>query len=70
MLIDGSHAVYLEGRFQSVVMASRNSDGTVSHDCVDHIKAEAFLKANIESQAKPNKADAKPTKKVSSQDVK
>jgi hypothetical protein len=40
-------AVQLDGRFQSAVMARRNSDGSISVECHDeHDAAEAFIQGN------------------------
>lgn len=38
---DGSVSVDLQGRFQNVVIAKKNSDGTVSDSCVDNTKSAA-----------------------------
>ncbi len=44
-LSDGTKAVYLEERFQSVALAKRNADGSVATGCVSTQKdAEKFLK--------------------------
>jgi hypothetical protein len=44
---DGSVSVDLQGRFQNVMMAKKNDDGSVSQACVDNSKAaSAFLSAN------------------------
>lgn len=43
---DGTVAVDLQGRFQNVVLAKRNDDGTVSSACVDTPEsAGAFLRS-------------------------
>ena len=38
---DGSVSLDLQDRFQSVVVARRNQDGTVAHSCVDNPRAAA-----------------------------
>lgn len=38
---DGSVSVDLQGRFQSVVVARRNEDGSITHSCVDNPRAAA-----------------------------
>jgi cell division protein FtsI/penicillin-binding protein 2 len=44
---DGSVSVDLQGRFQNVVMARKNDDGSVSQACVDNSEAaSAFLSAS------------------------
>lgn len=44
---DGSVSVDLQGRFQNIVMAKKNDDGSVSQACVDNSKAaSAFLSTN------------------------
>ena len=44
---DGSVSVDLQGRFQNVVLARKNDDGSVSQACVDNSKAaSAFLSPN------------------------
>jgi len=55
---DGSVSVDLQGRFQNVVMARKNDDGSVSQACVDNSKAaSAFLSANpAPAEARPQKA--------------
>jgi hypothetical protein len=41
---DGTVSVDLQGRFQNVVLAKRNDDGSISSACVDTPEAaEAFL---------------------------
>ena len=41
---NGAVSIDLQGRFQSVVMAKRESDGTVTNACVDNVdSAAAFL---------------------------
>jgi hypothetical protein len=43
---DGSVSVDLQGRFQNVMVAKKNDDGSVSQACVDNSKAaSAFLSA-------------------------
>ncbi len=62
-LSDGTKAVYLEERFQSVALAKRSADGSVSTECVSTQKdAEKFLKNdNKKPAAKPEAAKkAKP----------
>lgn len=47
---DGSVEVDLQGRFQNVVMAKRNDDGSVSNACVDTPEAaKSFLKSGATS---------------------
>lgn len=59
-LSDGTKAVYLEGRFQSVALAKKNADGTVSAECVNNQKdAEKFLKSDNKKQAKQKEAAKK-----------
>jgi hypothetical protein len=49
---DGSVSIDLQGRFQNVVMAKRNEDGSVSQACVDNSKAaSAFLQSDDSSHA-------------------
>ena len=44
---DGSVSVDLQGRFQNVMMARKNDDGSVSQACIDNsAAASAFLRAN------------------------
>ena len=38
---DGSYSMDLQGRFQSVMLAKREDDGTVSQACVDNVEAAA-----------------------------
>ena len=38
---DGSVSMDLQGRFQSVVVARRNQDGSIAHSCVDNPRAAA-----------------------------
>lgn len=60
-LSDGTKAVYLEERFQSVALAKKDADGTVSAECVNNQKdAEKFLKSNNKKQAKQKEAAKKP----------
>jgi hypothetical protein len=40
---DGSVSVDLQGRFQSVAVAKRNEDGTLTESCVDNPKAAAVF---------------------------
>lgn len=47
---DGSVEVDLQGRFQNVIMAKRNEDGSVSNACVDTPgAAKSFLKSDATS---------------------
>jgi hypothetical protein len=44
---DGAVSIDLQGRFQNIVMAKKNDDGTVSQACVDNAKAaSAFLQSD------------------------
>lgn len=44
---DGTIEVDLQGRFQSVIVARRNADGSVTNSCVDSPEAaKSFLKAD------------------------
>lgn len=59
-LSDGTKAVYLEERFQSVALAKTNSDGSVSTECVSTQKdAEKFLKSNNKKPAAKQEAAKK-----------
>ncbi len=59
-LSDGTKAVYLEERFQSVALAKRNVDGTVSAECVNNQKdAEKFLKSDGKKVAEKKEAAKK-----------
>lgn len=59
-LSDGTKAVYLEERFQSVALAKTNSDGSVSTECVSTQKdAEKFLKADSKKEAEKKEAAKK-----------
>ena len=59
-LSDGTKAVYLEERFQSVALAKTNSDGSVSTECVNNQKdAEKFLKSDGKKQAATQEAAKK-----------
>ena len=49
---DGSVSVDLQGRFQNVVLAKRNDDGTVGAACVDTPEAaESFLTGEDKAEA-------------------
>jgi len=59
-LSDGTKAVYLEERFQSVALAKTNSDGSVSTECVSTQKdAEKFLKSDSKKEAEKKEAAKK-----------
>ncbi len=56
---DGSVSVDLQGRFQNVVIAKKNSDGTVSDSCVDNTKSAAsFLQISPKRFGDRSKADS------------
>jgi hypothetical protein len=51
---DGTVEVDLQGRFQNVMMAKKNEDGTVSNACVDTPEAaRSFLKSDAPAPASP-----------------
>jgi len=51
---DGTVTVDLQGRFQNVVMAKRNDDGSVSNACVDNPEAaKSFLKSDATATTSP-----------------
>lgn len=51
---DGTVTVDLQGRFQNVIMAKRNGDGSVSNACVDTPEAAAsFLKGDATAPTSP-----------------
>lgn len=58
---DGSVLVDLQGRFQNVILATKNSDGSVDQACVDNSEsASAFL----QRQEKPAQAEAGQVRRV------
>lgn len=51
---DGTVTVDLQGRFQNVIMAKRNGDGSVSNACVDTpAAAKSFLKSDATAPTSP-----------------
>lgn len=63
-LSDGTKIVYLEGRFRSLALVKRNTDGTISAGCVNNQKdAEKFLKSDTEKEAAMQEAAKKPKPK-------
>ena len=51
---DGTVEVDLQGRFQNVMMAKRNDDGSVSNACVDTPEAaKSFLKSDATAPTSP-----------------
>jgi|GEM_PF-1672465 len=61
---DGTVSVNLQGRFQNVIMAKRNEDGSVSNACVDTPEAaESFLKGDATAAA-PTAGGAAPGRKA------
>ena len=69
---DGSLSMDLQGRFQNVVVARRNTDGTVERSCVDNPQAAAnFFGVDPQlfgaqpAQAVPSKPMTTPARKVS-----
>lgn len=51
---DGTVTVDLQGRFQNVIMAKRNDDGSVSNACVDNPEAaKSFLKSDATATTSP-----------------
>ena len=59
---DGSVEMDLQGRFQNVMIAKKNSDGSVATSCVDNPEAaQAFLSTNAD------KAESQPGRKVALQ---
>jgi hypothetical protein len=61
---DGTTQVNLKGRFNSVVVARANADGTMETRCVTTLEeATAFLSLRPETDAE--KANRKPSKKTS-----
>jgi translation initiation factor 1 (eIF-1/SUI1) len=65
---DGSVSVDLQGRFQNVVLAKRNDDGTVSAACVDTPEAAgAFLGGGERSPSVTGGGTAAPRKAGSKQ---
>ena len=69
---DGSLSMDLQGRFQNVVVARRNTDGTVERSCVDNPQAAAnFFGVDPQlfgaepAKAVPSKPMTTPARKVS-----
>jgi len=69
---DGSLSMDLEGRFQNVVVARRNTDGSIEHSCIDSPEAAAnFFGVDPQlfgaqpAQAVPSKPMTTPARKVS-----
>ena len=59
-LSDGTKAVYLEERFQSVAVAKTNADRSVSAECVNNQKeAEEFLKSDSKKKTETKEAAKK-----------
>lgn len=56
---DGTVEVDLQGRFQNVMMAKRNDDGSVSNACVDTPEAaKSFLKSDATAPTSPTAGGA------------
>ena len=69
---DGSLSMDLEGRFQNVVVARRNTDGSIEQSCIDSPEAAAnFFGVDPQlfgaepAQAAPSKPMTTPARKVS-----
>lgn len=59
---DGSIEMDLQGRFQNVMIAKKNADGSMSTSCVDNPEAaQSFLSTNA------NKPESQPGRKVALQ---
>ena len=68
---DGSLSMDLQGRFQNVVVARRNADGTIEKSCVDNLEAAANffgidpqLVGAEPAKAVPSKPMTAPVRKV------
>jgi len=68
---DGSLSMDLQGRFQNIVVARRNSDGTIEKSCVDNLEAAANffgidpqLVGAEPAKAVPSKPMTAPVRKV------
>jgi hypothetical protein len=58
---DGSASIDLQGRFQNIVLAKKNGDGSVSQACVDNSDAAAaFLQSNDPTK----QSESEPGRKV------
>ena len=58
---DGSVSMDLQGRFQNVVIAKKNEDGSVSQACVDNSKAAS---AFLQSRDSTTETDLPPVRKA------
>ena len=64
---DGSVSVDLQGRFQDVVIAKKNDDGSVSAACVDNAEAAAaFLNSKETTTTVSSPTGSAPTRKAAS----
>ena len=62
---DGTVEVDLQGRFQNVMMAKKNDDGTVSNACVDTPEAaRSFLKSDATAPTSPTAGNAAAARKA------
>lgn len=62
---DGTVEVDLQGHFQSVMMAKKNDDGTVSNACVDTPEAaRSFLKSDAAAPTSPTAGSAAAARKA------
>ena len=60
---NGSQVMSIDGRFENMVVAKTNADGSVSTACVSNKKqAEAFLEADAAKAEEAKKAKNDPTK--------
>jgi ribosomal protein L25 (general stress protein Ctc) len=58
---NGSVSIDLQGRFQNVVLAKKNDDGSVSQACVDNSEAAA---AFLQSKNSTNQSEPEPGRRV------
>lgn len=63
---DGTVSIDLQGRFQNVMLARKNEDGSVSQACVDNSQsAAAFLQAK---EGSPQQTESQPGRRVAVKD--
>jgi hypothetical protein len=59
---DGSVSVDLQGRFQNVMLAKKDDDGTITQACVDNVEAAAaFFDIDPELVSAARKASSRPS---------
>ena len=58
---DGTVSIDLQGRFQNVMLAKKNDDGSVSQACVDNAEAAA---AFLQSKGSTTETDLRPGRKA------